>query len=217
MRDVPMTPERIAELLEPFLEDTSLSPSQLGQIETFSALLLKWNAHMNLTAVRNPDEVITRHFGESLFAARRLFSKPARQQTAIDVGSGAGFPGIPLKIWEPTLHLTLIEANQRKAVFLREVVRTLGLSKVSVFADRAEMLSDQVDLVILRAVERFEKVLSVAIKLVAQNGHIALLIGNAQIQTAKSVIGDVKWQDPLPLPLSKSRSLLIGGTVTAHH
>jgi 16S rRNA (guanine527-N7)-methyltransferase len=217
MRDVPMTPERIAELLEPFLEDTSLSPSQLGQIETFSALLLKWNAHMNLTAVRNPDEVITRHFGESLFAARRLFSKPARQQTAIDVGSGAGFPGIPLKIWEPTLHLTLIEANQRKAVFLREVVRTLGLSKVSVFADRAEMLSDQVDLVILRAVERFEKVLSVAIKLVAQNGHIALLIGNAQIQTAKSVIRDVKWQDPLPLPLSKSRSLLIGGTVTDHH
>src|SRR6266851_3787490 len=217
MRDVPMTPERIAKLLEPFLEDTSLSPSQLGQIETFSALLLKWNAHMNLTAVWNPDEVITRHFGESLFAARRLFPDPARQQTAIDVGSGAGFPGIPLKIWEPTLVLTLIEANQRKAVFLREVVRALGLSKVSVFSDRADMLSDQVDLVILRAVERFEKVLSVAIKLVAQNGHIALLIGNAQIQTAKSVIGDVKWQDPLPLPLSKSRSLLIGGTVTAHH
>jgi len=216
MRDVSMTPERIAELLEPFLEDTSLSPSQLGQIETFSALLLKWNAHMNLTAVWNPDEVITRHFGESLFAARRLFQFPARQQTAIDVGSGAGFPGIPLKIWEPTLHLTLIEANQRKAVFLREVVRALGLSKVTVFANRAEMLSDQVDLVILRAVEHFEKMLPIALKLAAQNGHIALLIGNAQIQTAKSVIGHVKWQDPLPLPLSKSRSLLIGGAVLDH-
>ena len=216
MRDVPMTPERIAKLLEPFLEDTSLSPSQLGQIETFSALLLKWNAHMNLTAVWNPDEVITRHFGESLFAARRLVHDPARQQTAIDVGSGAGFPGIPLKIWEPTLVLTLIEANQRKAVFLREVVRALGLSKVTVFADRAEMLSDQVDLVILRAVEHFEKMLPIALKLAAQNGHIALLIGNAQIQTAKSVIGHVKWQDPLPLPLSKSRSLLIGGAVLDH-
>ena len=216
MRDVPMTPERIAKLLEPFLEDTSLSPSQLGQIETFSALLLKWNAHMNLTAVWNPDEVITRHFGESLFAARRLFQFPARQQTAIDVGSGAGFPGIPLKIWEPTLVLTLIEANQRKAVFLREVVRALGLSKVTVFADRAEMLSDQVDLVILRAVEHFEKMLPIALKLAAQNGHIALLIGNAQIQTAKSIIGHVKWQDPLPLPLSKSRSLLIGGAVLDH-
>jgi 16S rRNA (guanine527-N7)-methyltransferase len=212
-----MTPERIAELLEPFLEDTRLSASQLGQIETFSALLLKWNAHMNLTAVRNPDEVITRHFGESLFAARHLFPISATEQTAIDVGSGAGFPGIPLKILEPTLVLTLIEANQRKAVFLREVVRALGLSKVTVFADRAEMLSDQADLVILRAVEHFEKMLPIALKLAAQNGHIALLIGNAQIQTAKSVIGDVKWQDPLPLPLSKSRSLLIGGTVTDHH
>src|SRR5260370_22218386 len=159
MRDVPMTPSRIAELLEPFLEDTSLSPSQLGQIETFCALLLKWNAHMNLTAVWNPDEVITRHFGESLFAARRLFHDPARQQTAIDVGSGAGFPGIPLKIWEPTLVLTLIEANHRKAVFLREVLRALVLSKVTVFADRAEMLSYQFDLLILRALGRFVEIL----------------------------------------------------------
>jgi 16S rRNA (guanine527-N7)-methyltransferase len=212
-----MTPKRIAELLEPFLEDTRLSAPQLGQIETFSALLLKWNAHMNLTAVRNPDEVITRHFGESLFAARHLFPNPATQQTAIDVGSGAGFPGIPLKIWEPKLHLTLVEANQRKSVFLREVVRALDLSAVSVFADRAERLSDQAELVILRAVERFEKVLSVAIKLVAQNGRIALLIGNDQIQAARLALGKVKWQDPLPLPLSKSSTLLIGDAVLDHH
>jgi len=71
--------------------------------------------------------------------------------------------------------------------------------------------------VILRAVERFEKVLSVAIKLVAQNGRIALLIGNDQIQAARLALGKVKWQDPLPLPLSKSSCLLIGGAVLDHH
>jgi 16S rRNA (guanine527-N7)-methyltransferase len=206
-----MTHERIAERLEPFLEDTSLSPSQLGQIATFTDLLLKWNAHMNLTAVRDPDEVISRHFGESLFAARHVFPTiPATNQTVIDVGSGAGFPGIPLKIWEPTLHLTLVEANQRKAVFLREVVRALSLSSVKVFADRAERLSDQASLVILRAVERFEKVLPIALKLLAKNGRIALLIGSAQIETAKSALGEVEWQDPLSLPLSQSRSLIVG-------
>jgi 16S rRNA (guanine527-N7)-methyltransferase len=210
MRDVPMTPERIAELLEPFLEDTSLSPLQLGQIATFTDLLLKWNAHMNLTAVRDPDEVITRHFGESLFAAKHLFPVPATGQTVIDIGSGAGFPGLPLKLWEPTVELTLIEANQRKAVFLREVVRALGLCGVKIFADRAECLSDQASLVILRAVERFERILPVALNLLAKEGRIALLIGSSQIQTAKSALGGVEWQDPLSLPLSQSRSLIVG-------
>jgi 16S rRNA (guanine527-N7)-methyltransferase len=207
-----MTPERIAELLSPFLGETYLSESQLGQVATYNNLLMKWNAHMNLTAIRDPEDVITRHFGESLFAAKHLFPAPATKQTVIDVGSGAGFPGLPLKILDQAVELTLVEANQRKAVFLREVVRALKLSGVTVFADRAEHLSDQASLVILRAVERFEKVLPIVLRLVAKNGRIALLIGNAQIQIAKTVLGGVEWQDPLPLPLSTSRSLLVGRT-----
>jgi 16S rRNA (guanine527-N7)-methyltransferase len=205
-----MTSERIAELLSPFLEGADLSSPLLTQIGTYSDLLMKWNARMNLTAVRDPEEVITRHFGESLFAARHFFPVPATNQTTIDFGSGAGFPGIPLKILESTLHLTLIESNHRKAVFLREVVRALGLSAVKVFADRAERLTEQADLVVMRAVERFERALPIASRLVAQNGRIGLLIGNAQIKTAQSSLGEVEWQDPLPLPLSTSRSLLIG-------
>lgn len=209
-----MTPDRIAELLSPFLGGAQLSALQLSQVASYTDLLIKWNAHINLTAVRDPEEIITRHFGESLFAARNLFPTPtvktAGAQTAIDLGSGAGFPGIPLKIWKPELALTLIEANQRKAVFLREVVRALSLSGVTVVADRAESVSEQASLVILRAVERFEKTLPVAHKLVAPAGRIALLIGDAQIQTAKSTLADIRWEDPRPLPLSRNRSLLVG-------
>ena len=208
-----MNQDRIAELLSPFLEGTALSTSQLGQIASYADLLMKWNAHINLTAIRDPEEVIARHFGESLFAAKHLFPVSGTNQSAIDVGSGAGFPGLPLKVWNPALELTLMESNQRKAVFLREVVRALGLSRVRVFADRAEQMSEQASLVILRAVEHFDRILPVAHQLVAPNGRIALLIGNAQAQTARSLLGKVSWLDPFPIPLSHSRSLLVGHLV----
>jgi 16S rRNA (guanine527-N7)-methyltransferase len=204
-----MTPERIAELLSPFLQDSRLSTEQSAQIATYTDLLMKWNAHINLTAVRDPEEIVTRHFGESLFAARQLLSD-GTDQTAIDIGSGAGFPGLPLKIWCPELSLTLIEAHQRKAVFLREVVRALGLSGVQVFADRAENLKLRASLVILRAVENFDKILPVGSMLIAPNGRLALLIGDTQIQTSKSTLPEVTWEGPIALPLSRGRSLLVG-------
>jgi 16S rRNA (guanine527-N7)-methyltransferase len=207
-----MTPDLIAELLSPFLKGAALSESQLGQIASYADLLEKWNARINLTAVRAPEEIITRHFGESLFAARKLFPAPETLVTAIDIGSGAGFPGLPLKIWNPALDLTLIESNQKKAAFLREAVRTLGLANVSVRAERAEQVSERATLVTLRAVEHFEQILSVALKLTAPPGRIALLIGDSQIQTAKSALATVRWENPVPLPLSLGRSLLVGHT-----
>lgn len=205
-----MTPDRIAELLTPFLENARLSARQLEQVKTYTELLIKWNAHINLTAIRDPEEIITRHFGESLFAAKLLLAANAIDQTAVDVGSGAGFPGLPLKIWCPELTLTLVEAHQKKAVFLREVVRALGLSRVKVFGDRAENLSEQSVLVILRAVEHYEQILPVAAKLTASAGRMALLIGDAQIGTARSILTEASWESPVPLPLSRGRSLLVG-------
>jgi len=205
-----MTPDRIVALLSPFLEGAALSESQLAQIATYAALLEKWNARMNLTAVRNTEEIITRHCGESLFAARRLFPEPETQATAIDIGSGAGFPGLPLKIWAPALDLTLVESNQKKATFLHEAVRTLSLAHVRVLAERAEQVSERASLVTLRAVEHFEQILPVAFRLTAASGRVALLIGDSQIPTAKSVLPAVRWENPSPLPLSKSRSLLVG-------
>ena len=156
-----MHPTRIAELLQPFLESIPenpkepsavLSPTQLQHISIYIDLLIKWNSRVNLTSVRQPDEIVTRHFGESLFTARHLFphlfpipDQPATTEAqpeirVIDVGSGAGFPGLPIKIWDPHIHLTLIESNQKKATFLREVIRTLTLISVDVFAGRVSDL-----------------------------------------------------------------------------
>jgi 16S rRNA G527 N7-methylase RsmG len=133
----------IAALLEPFL-DHPLSSVQLDQTSMYIDLLLRWNARINLTAVRNPEEIVTRHFGESFFLARQLFpelvlSSPAPR--VLDLGSGAGFPGVPTKIWAPHIDLTLIESNYKKAAFLREVIRTITLTNVDVIADRAEAVA----------------------------------------------------------------------------
>ncbi len=135
-----MDTARIAALLKPYL-DRELSALQLQDISTYIDLLLKWNARINLTAIRNPEEIVTRHFGESLFLARHVFPEtPPDIFRVIDLGSGSGFPGLPLKIWTPQIHLTLVESNQKKATFLREVSRALTLTNVNVYADRAETL-----------------------------------------------------------------------------
>ncbi len=240
-----MHPERIAELLRPFLaagsgvdvqssperaqgesdagQGAALSSTQLEAISIYIDLLLRWNARINLTAVRQPEEIVTRHFGESLFAARRLFpapmadsqppadhQRPTTNNRVIDVGSGAGFPGIPIKIWEPQVHLTLIESNQKKAIFLKEVARALTLTNIDVVAARAENFSGQAEIVALRAVERFENVLPIAVRLVASGGVLALLVGDRQVQPARQFGNMFRWSEPLQIPLSSKRVLLLG-------
>ena len=200
---------RIAELLAPFIGPL-LSDSQLDAIQAYLDLLLRWNAKLNLTAIRDPEEIVTRHFGESLFAATQLFPARDSRLTAIDIGSGAGFPGLPLKVWAPSLNLTLIESNHRKATFLREAVRKLTLGSVSVLTERAESVSVTADLVTFRAVERFERILPIAFSLVKPKGRIAILVGSEQVGLAQSTLATIDWKAPIPIPLSKSRTLLIG-------
>ena len=163
-------------LLEPFI--SSLTSAQLAQVSTYLDLLLRWNAKMNLTAIRDPQQIVSRHFGESFFLASKLFGAggflhlPTYQLTNLliyDVGSGAGFPAIPLKIYLPDVTITLIEANYRKAVFLREVLRALEL-EAEVKNVRAEDLPPaSADLVTLRAVEKFESILPTAARLVRRS------------------------------------------------
>jgi|ERR1051326_3335276 16S rRNA (guanine527-N7)-methyltransferase len=189
-----------------------LSPEQLNNISIYIDMLLRWNARMNLTAIREPDEIVTRHFGESLFAARHLFPHPELETKAhlIDLGSGAGFPGIPIKIWTPSLRVTLIESSQKKATFLREVVRSLKLANIDVFNGRAEdFRGDLADFVTLRAVERFETVLPILDTLLAKNGKLALLIGSAQIETVKKQLPTYAWSVSA-VPQSSHRVLGIG-------
>jgi 16S rRNA (guanine527-N7)-methyltransferase len=206
-----MDTERIGELLLPFFGGPALSGAQLNQLSLYLDHLLKWNAKINLTAVRDPEEIVTRHFGESLFAARHLLVEPmVLKSSIIDIGSGAGFPGIPLKIWAPGLKLTLIESNHKKVAFLREAARLLKMSDTEVLPIRAEVANTKADLVTLRAVERFEQVLPTARHLMNADGLLALLVGANQEKAALIVLPDLVWETPLPIPLSQSRVLLIG-------
>jgi 16S rRNA (guanine527-N7)-methyltransferase len=209
-----MDPARIAELLQPFFAatDPGLSQAQLDRIAIYLDLLLRWNARINLTAVRQPEHIVTRHFGESLFAARHLFPDSRSQSSIVlDVGSGAGFPGLPIKIWAPHVHLTLIESNHKKATFLREVLRALALTTAEVFSDRAEDYpAASAGVVTLRAVERFEKTLPIAASLVAPAGRLALLIGDTQLSIAPTLTPNFHWSPVTPIPLSTNRVLAIG-------
>ena len=167
------SPVNIPALLEPFI--TGLTSAQLAQVSTYLDLLMRWNAKMNLTSIRNPEQIVSRHCGESFFLASKLFGAggflhlPTYQLTNLlmyDLGSGAGFPAIPLKIHRPDVTITLIEANHRKAVFLREVLRALELD-AEVKNVRAEDLPPaSADLVTLRAVEKFDSILPTAARLV---------------------------------------------------
>jgi 16S rRNA (guanine527-N7)-methyltransferase len=243
-----MHPDRIGELLAPFLEvsptddqrlsvagaernDEGTDDALVHNISTYIDILLRWNARINLTAIRDPEEIVTRHFGESLFAARHLFpgaypvpfvlkdfdsandQQPATKARVADVGSGAGFPGIPLKLWSPHISLTLIESSHKKATFLREVVRSLTLMNINVFNGRAEDLSRdkaRFDIVTLRAVEHFEDALNISAALLVPGGRLALLIGSPQQEAAAAILPSFLWSSPRAIPLSQSRVLLIG-------
>src|SRR5271163_708101 len=220
-----MDTARIADRLNPFLEQ-SLSEFQLHQISTYIDLLLRWNARINLTAIRNEEEIVTRHFGESLFAARHLFPCISSASSAVkdldldvaearvaDLGSGAGFPGIPIKLWAPNISLTLIESNQKKATFLRELTRALTLTDVNIKNARAETLPPSTcDVVTLRAVERLPRVLPVAAALLAPQGRLALLISTSQLEPTRPTLPNFTWDYPIPIPQSQSRILLVGSS-----
>jgi 16S rRNA (guanine527-N7)-methyltransferase len=215
-----MQPNRIAELLEPFLPASwtrRFTEQDLLSISMYIDILRRWNARINLTAIRNEEEIVTRHFGESFFAAAHLFPTPQGEAqskyqapTVADVGSGAGFPGIPIKLWAPQIALTLIESNQKKATFLREVTRRLTLTNIDIKNVRAEDVAARFDLVTLRAVEQFKKILPISANLLATSGRLVLLISNAQVEQAFSILR-LNWQRPLPVPQSGARVLLIGG------
>ena len=225
-----MHASRIEELLDPFLgppDARRLNPDTLHLISTYIDILQRWNARINLTAIRNPEEIVTRHFGESLFAARHLFPADEREEHSLsragspletfrasvpvvaDIGSGAGFPGIPIKLWTPEISLTLIESNHKKATFLRELTRALTIKDVKIQNTRAESLAPcSFDVVTFRAVERFQSILSVAAGLVDPRGRLALLIGRAQLLQAQTTLPSLNWS-VLPIPASQSRVLAI--------
>lgn len=203
-----MESSRIARLLQPF-SGAELTAEMLQQFGTYLELLARWNARMNLTAIRDPEQIVTRHFGESLFAARQLLDSASPPITITDIGSGAGFPGLPIKLWAPQNRLTLIESQNKKATFLREAVRSLQLDGVEVFCGRAEQWNLTADLVTLRAVEKFETVLPIAASRVRPGGRLGLLIGSAQVSKARQELSSWRWLEPASVPQSRDRVVAV--------
>jgi 16S rRNA (guanine527-N7)-methyltransferase len=195
-------------LLAPFLNNP-LSADQLHKLQTHFDLLLKWNAKVSLTAIRDPQEIVRRHFGESLFTGDRLETKPYTRLA--DLGSGAGFPGLPIAVLHPEINVMLIESQQKKVAFLREVIRRAQIANASVYSGRAEESKSKSQIVTMRAVEKFDSVLPVAASLLEPEGELALLIGTAQVQMARAKLRDFRWKEPAAIPESRQRVLLVGG------
>ena len=154
----------------PFYPD--LTDALVQSLSLYLDLLLRWNARMNLTAIRDPAEIVRRHFGESLFVARHL---PACK-TLLDLGSGAGFPGIPIQLALPDLAVTLGEAQSKKASFLQEAVRVLALP-AEVWFGRVEAMPEErlFDVVTMRAVDNPDKAALVARQRLKSGGLLAVL------------------------------------------
>src|SRR4051812_47395857 len=129
-----------------------LQDSEVAKFGAYLELILKWNSRFNLTAIRDQEGILRRHFVECIACSRVL---PSGVRSVLDFGSGAGFPGIPIAICRPDVHVTLAESLTKKAGFLNEAVRILGVD-ATVFAGRAESISGTFDCVTMRAVDRMK-------------------------------------------------------------
>src|SRR6266849_6923393 len=173
----------------------TLNEQQVQQIQQYTKILLTWNDKVNLTAIRDPLEILYRHFCESMFGTSLL---PVENCRLADVGTGGGFPGLPMKIMCPDLDLYLVESNVRKATFLAEVVRELGLTGARVLISRYEELGEEVaplDIVCSRSLGDFANFLGWAASPQVSLKQALLLLGGRDLGVVRAVPGWT-WSDP---------------------
>jgi 16S rRNA (guanine527-N7)-methyltransferase len=206
--DKQLSPETIKQSLQSF--GVTVDKQQVVYIQQYIKILLQWNEKLNLTAIRDPLEILIRHFCESMFGA---VSVPVVESGRLaDIGSGAGFPGIPLKILRPDLELFLVESNIKKGTFLAEVVRDLELKNARVLINRYEELGEELaplDYVCSRAVGEFGPFLEWAASDKVSAGNVILWIGGRDLEEVKKA-NQWEWQEPIAVPQSLRRYLLVG-------
>jgi len=182
---------------------------QVLQIQQYMEILLTWNEKVNLTAIRDPLEILYRHFCESMYAAEAI---PLKNGRLADVGSGGGFPGLPLKILRPDLQVFLVESNIKKVTFLAEVIRELELTSAQVLARRYEELGEEVaplDYVCSRALGEYPVFLDWARSQQIAAKQVILWIGSRDLEEIQK-IRTWDWSEPIEVPHSLRRLLLVG-------
>jgi 16S rRNA (guanine(527)-N(7))-methyltransferase RsmG len=196
-------PVWFAELLKKELRQwMTLADGQIHRLWEHYEILLRWNAKINLTSIPPGEEMVIRHYCESLFFAAHLPGDPAVISVA-DLGSGAGFPGAPMAILRPGWHVTLIESNQRKAVFLRESTR--GLPNISVLARRAESTATTFDSLVARGVDPKEVLKNVP----RMAPRIGLMLSEDDFLAIRNISG-IAWSEPVRLPWGDRRICVYG-------
>ncbi len=188
-----------------------LTESQITAMERLQVELLDWNSRYNLTAIREPAQIRTKHFLDSLSCS--LVMRGTRIRRVIDIGTGAGFPGIPLKILYPDMQLTLVDSVEKKTDFCQHVVQVLGLEGVTILNARAEDLGqnpvhrEQYDWALARAVAILPILGEYLLPLVAVGGHMLALKGEtapaeaqANEHAARLLGGQLRQITPVTLP-----------------
>jgi 16S rRNA (guanine527-N7)-methyltransferase len=185
------------------------SPALCDAIRAYVELLLFWNRKVALTTITDPFEILRVQFGESMFAIHEV---PIRHGRLADVGTGAGFPAVPISMAVPELECVLIESNQKKATFLAEVIRVLQLNRIQVFRGRMEdypTSNKKFDFAVCRALGTHDAFLEWSSRQLKQDGSVVYWIGDedaAKIQTNSSW----NWRSTVRIPASNNRALLIG-------
>jgi 16S rRNA (guanine527-N7)-methyltransferase len=187
--------------LNPLPSETS------GKFAQYLELLLKWNAKLNLTAVRQPEEMVARHFVECIQCAEKL----PEVSTLLDFGSGAGFPGVPISLIRREIQVTLGESQAKKASFLREAVRTLGLNAV-VYDGRIEEMAPETrfDAVTLRAVDRMADACTAAVERLKPAGWMAVFATESTVEGLRQAAPEIDWVDRISTPGLSGGFLMMG-------
>ncbi len=189
-----------------------LPPTGLTQLRSYLELLVRWNRRINLTGLREARAMVRRLFGESLF----LTTVVSFRGWLVDVGSGAGFPGLALKLALPELRVTLVEPRRKRAVFLQEVTRTCHFSNIEVVAERFETWAqarqglERPSLITTRAVAINTDLLSAFARFLGPGG---ILVSQTTIEIAHDLVtlsGDYEWAPSIHVPNAPSSVIITG-------
>ncbi len=212
--------EKFEEILKTYLKkiDIELSKKQIEQFYTYMNLLLEWNEKINLTAITEPEEVILKHFVDSLTISAYI----KKGSKLVDMGTGAGFPGIPLKILRDDIEITLVDSLNKRINFLNEVIKELELREISTVHARAEEFGqnkkyrEKFDIATSRAVANLSTLSEYLVPLVKLEGKIICMKGSEvkeELENAKNAIkilgGKIEKEESFNLPNSDMKRNLV--------